>query len=399
MGSIKSLRWKIIKKVKKTYYTILRSVWCDLIVNPEEEFDTVQVISPASWVTSYFPAVYNMQKAHSGDYYMNELVVYSIQNAIISDNSDLILTNKGCYWEKSRRNDFSVEIPLDTSLLKYEDKRVLVKRLRKEKTIKGKVISLMGVHAGTWAHFVVMQLPKLYYAGENGLLEDSITLLTPKYRDSQLREMVEEYVSRYPSVKWVEVDPNYYYRCESLVFLPTLCVLADHSSYLLPSMEIFPPLLGDLLKKNLIDVFKEKADSIFGEESCHSKIYIIRRNGYRSLVNYQEMEEEFTKKGFVLIDPGKMSFLEKVKVFSYADEIVGPLSGGFVNVMFCKPGAKVMPLSTIPRTLEPFLPFLQTIAGFKMLLVTGIDLDKSTQPNNYIPVERVNMAYNELLNQ
>lgn len=398
MKNIRSLRWAIMKRVKNSYYTKFCSSWYDLIFNPTDVFDTIQIISPATWVTSYFPEVYNMQKAHCGDYYMNELTVYSIQDAIVSDNSDLILTNQGCYWEKSRRNDFSVEIPLDSPLLKFDNKKVLVKRIKNEITIKGKVISLLGVHAGTWAHFVVMQLPKLYYSGENGLLDDNITILTPKYRDSQLRAMVEEYVSRYPSVEWVEVEPNYYYICEKLVYLPSLCVLADHSSFILPSMEIFPPLLGNLLKRNLINVFKEKADSIYGEESSHSKIYIIRRNGYRSLVNYQEMEEEFINKGFTLIDPGKMSFLEKVKVFSHADEIVGPLSGGFVNVMFCKSKAKVMPLSTIPRTLEPFLPFLQTIAGFKMLLVTGSDLDKSTQPNNYIPVEKVKEAYNELIN-
>lgn len=399
MGITKLLRYKIIKKAKIKCDCIFRSVSYKLVSNPNDAFDSIQEIAPATWVTSFFPEVYLMQKSYQVDYYMDERVIYSIPNAIISDNSDLILTDKGCYWEKSRRNDFSVEVPLDTPLLRYDKNSVLVRKYKKEILINGNVISLIGVHAGIWAHFVVMQLPKLYYAGENGLLKDGVTILTPTYKDIQLKEMVNEYLSRFPNVRWIEIEPKSNYRCERLIYIPSLCVLADHSNYILPSMEIFPPILGKLLKKHLIDVFRERSNTMVGEEVCHSKIYIIRRNRYRSLVNYQEMEEEFIKKGFTLIDPAKMSFCEKVKVFSHADEVVGPLSGGFINVMFCKPDARVLPFSTLPRTLEPFLSFLQTIAGFKMLFVTGCDLDTTTQPNNYIPVERVNRAYNELLNQ
>jgi len=387
----------IIRICKRNYIKNFKSKWYPLIKEPQTFFKTEKVIAPASWVKCRLPEVFEMQKSFTGELYMNRIVMYAIDNAIISYNSDLIITDKGCYWEKSFRKTFSVEIPLDNPLIEYNSDGVLLKKINDETFVPGIVISLVGVHSHIWAHFVVTFLPKLYYAGENGYLNENVTILTPSYKDSHLREMVSDYLSHFPQVKWKEITSDINYKCEHLLYIPALCALADHSGYILPAMGFFPSLVVDLLKKNLIEHFKKKADLIKGGENFFSKIYVIRRSNYRSIFNYQELEDLFSSMGFKLIDPGKMKLLEKVNVFSHADVIVGPLSGGFINTLFCKNGAKVLTFATLPRTVETFIPFIQTLNNFELLLVTGWDMDRTIQPDYFVSKERILSAYNDFI--
>lgn len=388
------------KVLKDWYDKLFNSQWYNLIPDLHSRFQLIKEIAPASWVKSSLPDVYHVQRNCFADYYMNELALYSIRDAVISYSSDFIMVGEECVWEKSLRSTFSAENPADYPLLLHKDNKVLLRNYRKEVVISGNVISLVGVFSDVWAHFVVMYLPKLYYAGENGLLDGDITLLTPHYKDAHLKEMVDEYLIKYPNVRRVEVNHHCNYRCEALLYIPTLCVLADASDYILPFMGIFTPLVGDLLRKNLIDPFTNKANEIVDDKVCSSKIYITRRySAYRSILNGKELEDLFVSKGFTLVDPGKMSLLEKVKVFSHADVIAGPLSGGFINTLFCKENAKVLGFSTIPRIAETFLPFIQSLSKFDLLLVTGLDLDKTTQPNYIVSKDRVEDSLNQLLSK
>lgn len=389
-----------VKVLKDWYDKLFNSQWYNLISDLHSKFQLIKVITPATWVKCQLPEVYQVQRSCYADYYMNELAVYNIHNAVFSYGSDFILIGNDCVWEKSQRSTFSAENPADYPLLLHKENKVLLRKFRKEVFVPGTVISLVGVFSDVWAHFVVMYLPKLYYAGESGLLDGDITLITPHYKDAHLKEMVDEYLLKYPNVRRVEAGHHCNYRCESLLYIPTLCVLADASDYILPFMGIFTPLVGGLLRKNLIDCLKIKANEIFEDDFCSSKIFITRRYSfYRSILNGKELEELFVSKGFTVVDPGKMSLLEKIKVFSHADVIAGPLSGGFINTMFCKEKAKVLGFSTIPRTAETFLPFIQLLSGIDLLLVTGFDLDRTTQPNYIVPMNRVEEALNHLLSK
>lgn len=388
------------KELKDWYDKLLNSQWYNIIPNLHSKFQLIKVISPESWVKCRLPEAYQIQRSCYAEYYMNELAVYSIHNAIISYGSDFILVGKECVWEKSSRSTFSSENPADYSLLIHEEKKVLLKKYHKNVVISGSVISLVGVFSDIWAHFVVMYLPKLYYAGNNGLLDDDITLLVPKYKDLHLKEMVDEYLINFPNVKKVEIQSHCNYTCENLVYIPTLCVLADASDYILPFMGIFTPIVGDLLKRNLIEHFKIKADERVDDSYCCSKIFITRRYSlYRSILNGKELEDFFVSKGFRLVNPANMSFLEKVKIFSHADVVAGPLSGGFINTMFCKENAKVLGFSTIPRIAETYLSFIQSMSNIDLLLVTGVDMDNTTQPNYIVSKGRVEDALNHLMSK
>lgn len=370
-----------------------RSRMSMIIKNPKEVFEKVIDINADEWIPCGHPNVFNFSKAYEGQYYYRGESVLSIANATVSDASDIIETSNGVVWSKSEKNNFCVITPRDKNLLEYDSEKVYLYAYKKTEYISGKVVSLLGVGADLWAHFVVQHLPKLFYAGEKGLLNEEITLLCPNYKDDQLDEIVSNYLRQFPNVCLRKVISETYYKCEFLYYIPILVWLGDYSEYLHPSMELFPPRVGGLLKRNLIDpmILKIRESRRFDD---YKKVYLVRRNElYRHVENEQELEDAFVKKGFKLIAPHEYTFEEKVDLFYHAEEIVGPLSGGFINTMFCHTGAKVLPFSQICRTVEGYLPFLQSISGIELLLVTGEDRSSSTQCNVFFPLDKVLSAY------
>ncbi|MGU3667448.1 glycosyltransferase family 61 protein [Methylobacterium sp. A49B] len=74
-------------------------------------------------------------------------------------------------------------------------------------------------------------------------------------------------------------------------------------------------------------------------------IYLARRSG-RTVINGVELEEMLSSLGFDIIYPEDLSFVEQFWLFRNADLIVGPLGAAFTNVIFCRPGTKIIALSS-----------------------------------------------------
>jgi len=78
------------------------------------------------------------------------------------------------------------------------------------------------------------------------------------------------------------------------------------------------------------------------EESSPKKILIRRNTGVRSLTNYSDIENLLVDRGFVIIEPENLDFREQVRIFSQADIVVGATGAALVNLMFCKPHARII---------------------------------------------------------
>ncbi len=74
-----------------------------------------------------------------------------------------------------------------------------------------------------------------------------------------------------------------------------------------------------------------------------TRILICRSSANsRNLVNRAELIEALTPLGFVAIQPEKLSFDEQALTFAQAEIIVVEFGAALVNVMFCRPGTKVV---------------------------------------------------------
>ncbi|ADG08958.1 DUF563 domain-containing protein [Caulobacter segnis] len=75
------------------------------------------------------------------------------------------------------------------------------------------------------------------------------------------------------------------------------------------------------------------------------KIYVSRLGSLkRILVNEAELEAALAARGFAIVKPEALSVREQVALFHQADVIVAPAGAALANVLFCRPGAKIIEL-------------------------------------------------------
>ena len=72
----------------------------------------------------------------------------------------------------------------------------------------------------------------------------------------------------------------------------------------------------------------------FSTKEYPKKIYIRRTSNIRKVTNGSQIEEFLMEKGFSIIEPEKLSFLEQVILFKRAEYIVGPSGAALSNLIF-----------------------------------------------------------------
>lgn len=75
------------------------------------------------------------------------------------------------------------------------------------------------------------------------------------------------------------------------------------------------------------------------------RIYISRRGSQkRVLVNELDLETALAARGFTIVKPEALSVRDQIALFHQADLIVAPAGAALANVLFCRPGTKVIEL-------------------------------------------------------
>ena len=77
------------------------------------------------------------------------------------------------------------------------------------------------------------------------------------------------------------------------------------------------------------------------EEPWPEKIFLRRNSGARRVTNIVELEKLVVARGYVIVEPEKLTFSQQVQLFRNAKEIVGPTGAALANAIFCQPGTRV----------------------------------------------------------
>jgi len=99
---------------------------------------------------------------------------------------------------------------------------------------------------------------------------------------------------------------------------------------------VFSPAALELLR-NKIDAVDNGAEN----QSWPEKIFLRRNSGLREVANVAELENLMTSRGYTIIEPEKLTFIQQVKLFKNAKKIVAPTGAALSNAIFCKPGTQV----------------------------------------------------------
>ena len=74
------------------------------------------------------------------------------------------------------------------------------------------------------------------------------------------------------------------------------------------------------------------------------RFFIRRRGRTRGITNQEEIAEFFISKGWVAIHPEELSLAEQIAWFHNAEVIVGEHGAAFTNLLWCRPGCRVVEL-------------------------------------------------------
>ncbi|PSF39492.1 capsular biosynthesis protein [Aphanothece hegewaldii CCALA 016] len=73
------------------------------------------------------------------------------------------------------------------------------------------------------------------------------------------------------------------------------------------------------------------------------RLYISRSNAnHRQIINEIEVKQLLESMGFLTVFPEQYSLAEQVNMFQNAEIIVAPHGGGLTNLIFCRPGTKII---------------------------------------------------------
>ena len=159
---------------------------------------------------------------------------------------------------------------------------------------------------------IITFLPRIFF-----IHEKEINLAIHRNSTNKFRDFLEQLLSFMGKniKKFIYLDDDFYYFENSKI-----------PQYLNKSISI--KILNQLLSK------KNKENR---------KIYITRKNStYRKIINETDLIDELKLKNFDIADTTNMSINEQIEIFSSANTIVSPTSSALTNLVFCKPGTKVL---------------------------------------------------------
>lgn len=384
---------RVYRKLKRRYL-IWKSEPTPIVKNPEKIYDKVYHIKEATWEKMQIPAIYMMTQKCNIECYHGEQDILCIQNAKVYNISDVVLTSKGAVWDKAYRQDFSKIIPLDKNYLKHDINNVYLQKYKQSVHVQGICLSLLGVHADIWAHFLIQFLPKLFYAEEAGLFKQHISILIPKYKDANIIEMVNMVIGKYNTIDIIEVENEIEYCCDTLMYIPTASYIGNDLFYTSPFDTVIPVDVISRIQNSIVTPLIEKVKS---NPVKYEKLYLPRKNsGYRTTSNIQEVDEYFRAKGFHFVEGSQMTMEEKADMFMHAKVIAGPYSSAWINTIFCR-GAKGLILTNLPKSIETYYLTLAGENNIEFMHVQGYDLDFNHQCDFYMPMDRVEAAYEQFI--
>ena len=355
---------------------------------------TFHVVKPITTEKVRLIPIYQVMYEGELELHSASHICYRVENALIRPNADyIIVDNKTAIWSKRNLELFTKNIPQDQGLLNYTGDYIIVRAFESNVREFGNVYSLCGVYSDVWSHFMLQYLVKLYsilQLPKDVLLD--LTILTPNYTDAHIQEVVNRFISQYlPNAKLATLAKNEMASCKQLYWMDNTTDMIEHVSYVCPFDMITPAYVAQQMRQFFIP-------SIESNTTEGVKLYITRHGQWRNMTNNDEVEAYFKSIGFQVIEAHKLDYDSKIRLFQNATEIVGPYSSGFANLVFCRPGTKVLICSNIQRTLENFLAFYVQNFQLDAMYVTGKDQIPSDPDSPFtISLSRIKSAYQELI--
>jgi len=201
------------------------------------------------------------------------------------------------------------------------------------KRFKGNVLSLAQGASGdkNYFHWLFDILPKIIITQSVISLNKIDYFYMPDLQEFQKRTLSLLGIKNYKIIN----SKKYKHIEATKIFVP------DHPWYykgtIFKEVYSIPGWIIKWLRKSFIKVKKKNIKSL--------KIFIDRSESEYShckLINNNDIKKLLSKRGFKILQTGKLDFLSQVKLFHNAEFVIGPHGAAFSNLVFCRPKTKVI---------------------------------------------------------
>ncbi len=388
------------KYINSAFYKFNRALGRILeakIQKPENEGKKIVVFKPQTKETFVMPHVLGfINGSFEIDY--PEISLWKFEKASIFYKSDVVLTKSGnVIWPKYFKYNYNHNITIDRNTVQdsyglCEHNGILSIKKPKHVKIIDVVFSMIGVYDNIWAHALVEYIPKISVL--SNAIKDSnrkVTVVIPEYTDGQLKEIVLDILKKY-DVNIYQMSSNETIEAEILYYIERPTTFTDRETSVSIGDSTIPVATANYVKKEIVEPLQIDVKL----NPSYKRIFLARRGGLgKGLINGSDVENYFEKLGFVFVEPHKLSLKEKVEMFMSAEYIAGPGGSAFTNLIFCRPGTKVIKFSNFQRQFENYISLSIQHFGIDVIYLTGID-DKSasnlTHCSYYLPLDKVKQA-------
>ena len=271
-------------------------------------------------------------------YMFPEIFVAKIKNGTAMGGTNLIVVDGKvvCHDLFDFEHDSTAEELHGRALISPKSRHVrLVLRNKKPKSIPV-AATFVDACAQNYAHWMTEVLPRvaLFCAEERF---KSVPLLVNEGLHPNIMESLflvagaNREVITLPIGKALTVDELYHTSVAGYVPFERRIKKASGHSH-----GMFSPRALKLVRERLATV-SQKTD----KRRLPEKIFLRRNSGVRKVTNAVEIEHLLVDRGYVIVEPETLTFLQQVQCFAHAKVIVGPTGAGFANAIFCEKGAHV----------------------------------------------------------
>jgi len=193
-------------------------------------------------------------------------------------------------------------------------------------------IFLIGRCDENWYHFLLDTAPRL-------LFFENIPAHVPILIRSDLPSTTKEFLRKLTPRNVIEVKPDETVRVSQLYVCPGRSTVFDSTPPKGLSLVEFSPLVLNLFRRKVLDSIGVSSDS-----HTHSRITFERNSANRNNLNRSSTKRVLQDFTFQTLPLNVKFFQKQVQVFHNANFVVAPGGAVLANIIFMKPGTKVLVL-------------------------------------------------------
>lgn len=309
------------------------------VVDPKILYSKKVVVTP---MPDVFPKYlrHHLLQPHK-EYDFPEIVSGIVENAIVTGASNLIDVNDYvvCHDLINFNLDYTSEELHGRFIIDIE-KSIVTKFLfpSAELEIENGVIFTDAV-SRNYAHFLTEVLPKIFLFSANKE-NNASSLIIDAGLHQNLVEAIE--IVAGVDVDLIGLDIGESVQVKSLHVLSPVGYVPFEKR---PGKEALPGHSHGIFSSFALLSMRDHITAKISDLATRPKklkIFIRRNSEYRNVSNAAEIEKLLVARGFFVIEPEKLSFLEQVEFFANAEVIVGATGAALANLIFCAATTRIV---------------------------------------------------------